>query len=206
MTIQAIFFDLGQVLLAFDWKKASRTICERSGLALEEAGTRLRRSRFREYEMGTLSTTEFFEDLKALLEFPDSADELCRICSDIFYPVERNVALARALAAHYPLGIISNTNHAHVDFVQERYEFLEIFKSRIYSCDVQLRKPQPEIYRLALTTLGVRADESLFVDDLHENVVAARKLGWTAIQFLPETDLEAEMRALGVTVPGNPGP
>ncbi len=198
MTIQAIYFDLGNVLLGIDWMSAVNGLQARSYLSKEEIGRCLMQSGFEAYELGQKSTQDFFSDLKRALDFRGTVEKLNTLCSDIFYELDKNIALARELSKHYRLGIISNTNRAHIDYVENKFNFFDVFETRIYSYEIKVRKPDPEIYEIALRALNTSARESLFIDDMEENVIAARNLGWKAIHLLPDTDLEASLRQHGI--------
>ncbi len=62
-------------------------------------------------------------------------------------------------------------------------EFEEVFDHVIISCEVHLLKPDPKIYKLTLDRIGCEAEESVFIDDTKENVLAAEKLGIHGIFF-----------------------
>ncbi|MCP4200280.1 MAG: HAD family phosphatase [Proteobacteria bacterium] len=193
MAIKAVFFDIGNVLLGYDWKAAVGRICKQTDFTSEDVGKRFWKSGFAKFEKGFISQTEFFGALAKSIEFTGTVEELNLLCSDIFFTLDDNIAVARRLVGRTELGIISNTNQAHIEFLEPRYDFLDIFKVRIYSHEVNARKPEKEIYDAALLQTNVRAGESLFVDDLIENVEAARQLGWSAIHLEPETDLQKEI-------------
>jgi len=198
MEIKAIFFDLGNVLLALNWKTTFKRILERSALSSDELGERFFHTRYVQYELNQITTDEFFSDFKRLLEYEGSKEELQAITTHIFSPIDNHVALAKRLKARHRLGIISNTNQAHADFFEAQYDFLALFEARLYSHEVRSRKPDRKIYDLALSSMNVTASESLFIDDLIENVNAARDLGWRVIHVKKETDLELELRTFGV--------
>jgi epoxide hydrolase-like predicted phosphatase len=200
MEIRAIFFDLGNVLLAFDWKKTYARILQKSTLSSEEMGKRFFQTRYVQYELNQVTTDEFFADFKRLLEYQGSKEELQKITTHIFSPIDTHIALARRLKARYRLGIISNTNQAHADFFKAQYDFLDLFEVKIYSHEARARKPDCRIYDLSLSRMNATASESLFIDDLKENVEAARDLGWRAIHLKKDTDLERELRAFGVVL------
>ncbi len=198
MGIEHIYFDIGNVLLAFDWGKAAKAIGDRSAIASDQILNRLSESRIDEYERGLLTTEQFFSDLQAKLRYQGELDELVLAASDIFFPLESNLELARRLRERYRLGIISNINAAHVQFLEEKYDFFSLFETRVYSCEVGSRKPESRIFEHALRALGASPPSALFVDDLEQNVSAARGLGWSAIRALPGTDLQGAMQRLGV--------
>jgi putative hydrolase of the HAD superfamily len=197
--IENIYFDIGNVLLAFDWGKAAGAIGSLSLVPPEQILQRLSESRIDEYERGLISTEVFFTDLGEKLQYQGTVDELAFAASDIFFPLEQNVALARNLSDRYRLGIISNINQAHVEFLESRHDFFSFFQARIYSCAVGSRKPESRIFDLALQAFDSSPERSIFIDDLEQNVVAARRLGWNAVRALPGTNLERELRLIGVS-------
>lgn len=76
-----------------------------------------------------------------------------------------------------PVGVVSNTNAVHVQWLRDQVPEISRWQSVIYSSDVGLLKPEPAIYRLALERLGVAPQKALFVDDLEVNVAGAQAAG-----------------------------
>jgi putative hydrolase of the HAD superfamily len=191
MKISAICFDLGKVLLHFDWKLFLDRIAMKSPLSPEEITQRLMKDpNLMRYELGELTSAKFFANQKKLLEYKGTAKELRAAFADIFTPMTEHIALAAMLAPHYPLAIISNTNDAHIAHAEATYSFFSLFRARIYSHQVKLAKPDPAIYRAALDALGgIDPLEALFIDDLEANVLGASKIGWQTIHLRPGIDL-----------------
>ena len=191
MKISAVCFDLGKVLLHFDWKLMLDRVAKRSPLPPEEISRLLKEDhQVLAYETGAITSAKFFSHLKKLLHYKGNAKEL-RLCfSDIFTPLPEHIALAAQLAPHYPLAIISNTNEAHIVHAEATYSFFSLFAVRIYSHQVQAMKPDRAIYQAALKALGgIDPLETLFVDDIEANILGAVQLGWQTIHLRPEVDL-----------------
>ena len=73
---------------------------------------------------------------------------------------------------------------------EETYSFFSLFTTRIYSHEVKAMKPDPAIYKKALTALGgIDPLEALFIDDIEANILGAVKLGWQTIHLRPGVDL-----------------
>jgi putative hydrolase of the HAD superfamily len=191
MKISAVCFDLGKVLLHFDWKLFLDSIAKKSPLSPEEITQRLMKDpNLIRYELGEMTSAKFFANQKKLLEYKGTAKELRAAFADIFTPMTEHIALAAMLAPHYPLAIISNTNDAHIAHAEATYSFFSLFRARIYSHQVKLAKPDPAIYRAALDALGgIDPLEALFIDDLEANVLGASKIGWQTIHLRPGIDL-----------------
>lgn len=193
MQIEAVFFDLGKVLVDFDLGKAVRAVEARTHLSADEIRACVVSARIYEFEKGQLSVQEFFSSLSQQLEFQGSVQELRAAFDDIFSEMPHNVSAARTLAGHVRLGLISNTNASHIAFVEQNYDFFPLFECKIYSHEVQLRKPDPAIYIHSLEKMGVQADRSLFIDDLADNVRGAEACGMNAIHLPPGTLLKDEV-------------
>ncbi|MEJ0000021.1 MAG: HAD family phosphatase [Verrucomicrobiota bacterium] len=191
MKISAVCFDLGKVLLHFDWELMLDRIAKKSPLPKEE----IRRLLFEDpqttaYEIGGISSAKFFAHARKLVQYKGTQKELRAAFSEIFTPLADHIALAAALRPHYPLAIISNTNDAHIVHAEATYSFFSLFHARIYSHQVRLAKPDPAIYAAALEALGgIDPLEALFIDDLEANVLGASKIGWQTIHLRPEVNL-----------------
>ena len=191
MKISAVCFDLGKVLLHFDWKVMMDRIVTKSPLPPEKIAQLLKEDpQVLAYEVGGITSAKFFSHLKKRLRYTGTARELRAAFSEIFTPLTEHIALAALLAPHYPLAIISNTNESHILYAEETYSFFSLFHARIYSHQVKAMKPQKSIYQAALTALGgIDPLEALFIDDIETNILGAVKLGWQTIHLRPSVDL-----------------
>ena len=191
MKISAVCFDLGKVLLHFDWKLMLDRVAEKSPLTPEEISRVLEKDQnLIAYETGAITSDKFFSNQKKILKYKGTVKELRAAFSEIFTPLSDHIALAALLAPHYQLAIISNTNEAHIHHAEATYSFFSLFAVRIYSHQVKMMKPAPEIYRAALAGLGnIDPLEALFIDDLEPNILGAVKLGWQTIHLRPGVDL-----------------
>jgi putative hydrolase of the HAD superfamily len=191
MKISAVCFDLGKVLLHFDWKIMLDRIAEKSPLPPDEISRLLKEDpQAIAYETGVITSAKFFSHLKKRLKYKGASKELRACFSDIFTPLPEHIALAALLAPHYPLAILSNTNEAHIVHAEATYSFFSLFSARIYSHEVKAMKPDRAIYQAALAALGNPDPlEVLFIDDLEANILGAVQLGWQTIHLRPGVDL-----------------
>ncbi len=191
MKISAVCFDLGKVLLHFDWQLMLDRVAAKSPLPPDEIANLLKTDpQALVYESGGITTAKFFPHLKKRLRFTGTAKELRASFTEIFTPLSDHIALAAQLAPHYPMAIISNTNDAHIAYAEATYSFFSLFHARIYSHQVKTMKPKREIYDAALAALGhVNPQEALFIDDLEPNILGAVALGWQTIHLRPDVDL-----------------
>jgi HAD superfamily hydrolase (TIGR01509 family) len=149
--------------------------------------------RAHDYERGRHTCDEYFTLLAEDLDLANAQQELQEAFCDIFYPLPERVALACQLAKDYPLALISNTCASHIQHLETTYDFFPLFQHRIYSHQAGCRKPHPDIYEKALQATGAKAESSLFIDDLAENLETPRKSGWRTLHLPPGTDLEKEL-------------
>jgi len=189
--INAVCFDLGNVLLHIEWEKLTRQLAAKSSLPPEEITRLLRKDpQPVAYELGKVTSAKFFAHLKKLLKYKGTSKELRAAFSEIFTPLPDHIALAAMLSRHYPLALISNTNEAHIVHAESTYSFFPLFPVRIYSHQVKMMKPNRDIYDAARAALGnIDPLEILFIDDLEANIVAAAKLGWQTIHLRPDVNL-----------------
>ncbi len=99
----------------------------------------------------------------------------------------------------YKLGIISDSIKPHVDFLSSKDLFVN-FSVKIFSNEVGFRKPEPEIFRLALDQLKSKPENSVFIDDNLEFVNAAKNLGLNGINFVNEQKLKKDLEKLGIKI------
>ena len=197
--ITHIFFDLGNILVGLRAGKKLRALAESSGQDLTAFCEKIwSHERAHDYERGRHTCDEYFTLLAEELDLGDAQPKLREAFCDIFYPLPERVEIARKLAKRYPLGLISNTCAAHIRHLESTYDFFPIFQPRIYSHEVGCRKPHPGIYEKALSTAGAKAEGSLFIDDLAENLETPARSGWKTIHLPPGSNLGNALSSAGI--------
>ena len=120
--------------------------------------------------------------------------------SDIFTLNEPLLPLIdRLKEAGYRLVVLSNTCPPHVEWITRHWDVLERFDARVFSYEVGAMKPGPEIYRVAVAAAGCEAEECFFIDDLAENVEAARREGLCGAVFVGVEPLRVALIDAGVS-------
>ena len=89
----------------------------------------------------------------------------------------------RKLRPRYKVGLLSNAWDDLRQTMHERWNIDELFDELIISAEVKIVKPDPRAFRLVVDRLGVQPDEAVFIDDIIDNIEAARREGMIAIQF-----------------------
>jgi FMN phosphatase YigB (HAD superfamily) len=197
---KVVVFDLGKVLLEFDYRISARRIAERGTASAEAVQKFLDHSPllFR-YETGLMSKEEFFAEVRAFSGFRDGIEEFGRIFGDIFTPMPEMIGMHAALRRKgVPTYIFSNTNELAVAHIRREYPFFAGFDGYVFSYEQGSMKPHARIYEVIEETTKRRGAEILYLDDRPENVAAGAARGWvTILQETPEASWRA-VRKLGL--------
>lgn len=201
--IEFIYFDLGNVLVSFDHSRAFKQIAGITGVTPTLVEQILFDGRLQsQYERGEISTAEFHAYFCEQSRADISLEKLCHAASDIFEPLHDSIRLLQTLKnAGHRLGLLSNTCDCHWKFclADPRFKFLHTeFENTVLSFMKGLAKPDPAIYQIAARESRCDPGEILFIDDLEENVIAARDCGFDGFQFrgFPELLNELTKREL----------
>lgn len=187
----AIVFDLGQVLLRFDYKYFVEKV-NRHKAGIGERFLEHYTNNYdvhRDFEKGLISEKYFISRMLEYLDHTIDEETFCTYWSDIFSFNDDVIALLPVLKKNYKLYLISNTNSIHKKYGYQNYEFLKLFDKLILSHEVKFIKPEKEIYLEVEKVSGFPSEEHIFVDDILEYVDAAKSLGWDGIQFIGYDDL-----------------
>lgn len=198
--INTVLFDLGNVILPFDVMRLAKRLTAFTYLSDNEIVDRLWNDHIADhFETGKMSPDEYFSHISEVCRFKNlSFDEFIPIFNAIFDEDLEIIALVERLKGRYKLGIISNTNAIHVAHITKRYSYLGHFDRHWWSNETGVRKPDPAIYKMALSHFSIQPAEAVFIDDLHTNIASARKLGINAIHYRGLKTLEIELSKLGV--------
>ena len=202
MKIEALLFDVGKVLIDFNFEtgvQALHRACSISRERLEEVlwdETWIRR-----YERGEITTGEFHSYLCDTAALKMDLTGFREVWSSVFLPgLLVSEPLLAALKSKYPLILVSNTNEAHFEFIRDTYPVIDYFDQQVLSYEVGSLKPDREIFEHAIRVSGFRPDALFFTDDREENILAARELGIHAHQFRTERMLIAALQAADVEI------
>jgi FMN phosphatase YigB (HAD superfamily) len=184
-----IVFDLGKVLVDFDYSIAARRLSAGGKMSIEEFKEYLLNSDVLvHYETGLISTEEFFVEVRQTTAFAGTLEEFGGFFADIFTEIPPMVELHAALRSKgFPTYIFSNTNQLAVEHIRSNFPFFNQFDGYILSYEVRSMKPNANIYEALERLAGQRGNELLYIDDRLENIQAGAKRGWqTILQETPE--------------------
>lgn len=198
--VQAVLFDLGNVLIYYDAWKAARRFARRSGIPLTKIWLHFFTSPMEKaYTRGEISSFEFFRHARNALKVPMSYSEFKEYWNDIFWENKEMKDLLKALKKKYPLYLISNTNALHFNHIKRHHGGLLKHFDRLFpSHEMGHRKPEKMIYEKVLKRIKLQACETVFIDDMQPFVRGARECGMHAIRFKDRDQLIQDLRKLGI--------
>ena len=188
--IRNIVFDLGNVIINIDPDITLQKFRDYGVSNFDEMYTLMRQSDvFDRLDTGKITLSEFRHEIceytKIKLTDAQIDDAWCAMLLD--FPDENVQLLKKLRIAGYQLYILSNTNEMHVDYYtdyllqQTGHNWLtELFDLSFYSHETGYRKPNREAFEYVIKTAGLKPAETLFIDDLEPNVIAARQTGMQA--------------------------
>jgi putative hydrolase of the HAD superfamily len=200
-----IVFDWAGVL--FHWQPRQLLRRTLPQWAVDEASAaRLQRDIFEGYggdwadfDRGLLQVPELVARIAARTGLP--APQVRRVVDAVpgeLQPMPGTVALLRRLHERgQRLHFLSNMPAPYAEQLERKHDFLRCFESGVISARVRQIKPEPGIYDTAARLFGAAPDALLFIDDVADNVIAARAAGWQALQFIDSASCEDQLRAGG---------
>ena len=197
---KAVIFDLGGVIVSFDFKRAYARLETLCPYAAAEIPKRLRAAGIApRFEKGEIGAADFVQEISTLLELRVTHEEFCEIFNCIFLP-ETLVpeSLLVRIRERCRLLLLSNTNPIHFSMIERTYPILAHFDDVVLSYRVGLQKPAAEIYRAAIALAGCQPGECFFTDDMSSNVDGAIAEGMDAVRFESAGQIEVELRRRGV--------
>ncbi len=192
----AIVFDLGNVLIHFDYNILIEKI-SRIEPALANKFVEYYRSNYsihRNFERGFVSEEKFINKMLEVIDNRIDANTFCKYYADIFRVNKKVASLLPILKNNCKLFLLSNTDSIHQKYGWQKYDFLKHFDKLILSYETGAVKPEEKIYRAVEDASGYPSEEHIFIDDVEEYVNAAKKLGWDGIHFSNYNSLVEELK------------
>ncbi len=198
--IRAIFWDVGGVLLTNAWDRSQREAALEH-FKLDEGEFADRHEMVvSSFERGKIGLDEYLDRTVFYRTRPFSREEFREYIFSLSQPREEALRFARQLAdsRKYLMGTINNESRDLNLYRIERFGLRSIFSLFISSCFVGLRKPEKDIYRLALETTQQVPEQCCFIDDRALNLEVAKRLGMHTIEMAGIEHLRTELERLGV--------
>jgi len=180
---KAVVFDLGKVLVDFDYGIAARRIAARGKMSAGEVQHFIEGSPLLlRFETGRMTQEQFFAEVQSAIGFDGTLGEFTGFFADIFAPIEPMLKLHAALRQRgVPTYIFSNTNELAVGHIRKNFPFFSQFNGYICSYEHGAMKPDAKLYEVVEQTSRLGGPELLYLDDRPENVAAGTARGWRAV-------------------------
>jgi len=205
--IEVILFDLGNVILPFNHyqiaEKLSRFSQEKEFQDPQKIFSYLfdfENGMINDFDLGRVSPPEFFRSLKQHLGLSISFEAFLPIWTDIFVEDQEVSKIILTLKGRWRLGLLSNTDPLHFNYVLSKFPIMGTFDKWILSYEVGFKKPAVEIYQRAIEWASVAPGKILFIDDMRKHVEVAISLGMQGIHFVSAHQLKVELSRVS-----NPG-
>jgi FMN phosphatase YigB (HAD superfamily) len=201
---KAVVFDLGNVLLDFDYLHTVQKIRNHCTLLENKSDRELLQliggsELFQKFEHGLVNPDEFFAGVVNQTGYVGTLDEFGECFGDIFTEAPQMVAWNEELRAKkIPRYILSNTNDLSIRFIKKRFPFFNQFDGYILSYEHRVMKPQTRIYELVEDIAGLRGKDLFYVDDRDENIHAAAARGWQAVHHVNPAQTIEVARGVGL--------
>ena len=204
MLITDVIFDLGKVLVPFDWGIALQRL---EGQFPKELGkTQNDPQAFLSVigdlvdllEIGAIDFRQFHGLVASRTGLNISEGGFRKTWNEIFKLDANVVELGKELTRRYNVWLASNTNEAHYTYIVDNFPEILFFKKAALSYELGSKKPETVFFTKAIELFGIRPEQSVFIDDLEENVTAAKGIGINAILFTDFDSLLDELTQLGL--------
>ncbi len=197
---RAIIFDIGRVLIRVDIHRAMAGLASDLKLTPQEVWSAIENDpRSVDWQEGRISPQDWHLHLSKRLGGSLTFEQFKQVWNSALAPEPiQPEPFLENLSRNYRLALLSNTDPIHMSDAEARFPFFRFFPIRIYSFRVGANKPNPLIYAEALRACRVRAEEAIFIDDIPAYADAAQRLGMTGLVFQSPSQLQSDLRGLGV--------
>ena len=187
MSLRAVLFDLGGVLVRTEYQAPRQHLAERFGMDYDDMDRIVfgggANGSAALATVGKISEDEHWLNVMKVLKRP--ASECERIRAEFYAGdvIDRTLLdFLRSLKPKYKTGLISNAWSGLRKYILHE-KFDDAFEYMVISAEVAVAKPDPKIFQIALEQLQVKPNEAVFVDDFIENIEACKKVGMKGILF-----------------------
>jgi FMN phosphatase YigB (HAD superfamily) len=197
---KAVVFDLGNVLLDFDYGKTVQRIKDKCKMSEAELRKVFSASPlFDKFEHGHMSADEYFAEIQRITCYGGTFKEFAEFFGDIFTEAPQMLAWNEELRRKkIPRYILSNTNDLSIRFIKKRFPFFNEFDGYVFSHEHRVMKPATRIYEVIEEISGLRGPDLFYIDDREENIHAATARGWQAVHHLDPAHTLEIARGVGL--------
>jgi len=194
--IKNIVFDFGGVLIDLDRNACINAFIQLGLKNVEEYLSDYKQNGiFKKLETGEISSEQFRDEVRNITGKPLSDEEIDNAWLIFLLDVpDEKLEMLLNLRKKYRVFMLSNTNAIHIDntlskaFDRNGHVFDDYFEKAYFSYKTGYAKPDKEIFEFMLNDAGIKAEETLFIDDSEANITVAKELGFKTFQPKPFED------------------
>jgi haloacid dehalogenase superfamily, subfamily IA, variant 3 with third motif having DD or ED len=198
--INTIVFDIGNVLVAFQWKEYLQSCGYSEEIIERVAKATVKNKRWKEWDRGVIEEQAMIE--QCCEQDPGVAKEIIKFFRDFLLLIREydySASLIRQLKANgYKVYLLSNYSEKHFEVDKEYFSFLKEVDGWVISYEIKYIKPEAEIYQMLITKYDIIPTEAVFLDDLYENLEGAKPFGFHTIQVKSFLQMTEDLKKLGV--------
>jgi putative hydrolase of the HAD superfamily len=197
MTIRNVVFDAGGVLLEWNPPRVIERLHPDPQTQARIRQQMFEHADWHEFDRGSLTYADAINHFaKATGLTTDETRALIHATRESLRPIEGTIRMLETLAeGGVRLYLLSNMPVSTFEYLRQHHPFFDHFDHLVISGAILLLKPEPAIYKHLVEQTGIVPAESVFIDDLLKNVIAARECGFEAIQFRDPASCREELRA-----------
>lgn len=180
-----IVFDLGGVVFEWNPKKLAQKLFQDTATQELFLSDVVGSQEWLALDKGILKPDEFIARIATRTRI--SATDVGRILSAVppsLVPINGTIQIIKELKEQgFKIYVLSNMHDASIDYIEDKYDFWYLFDGKVISCRIKKVKPEPEIFRYTLDIFQLSSKNTLFIDDMVENLEAAKKFGIQTVYF-----------------------
>ncbi|MBN2012792.1 HAD family phosphatase [candidate division KSB1 bacterium] len=191
-----IVFDLGGVVFHWNPKQIIEDVFEDLEIQEKIMAEVFRHDDWILLDKGLLDNNDAIH--RAAARTGASPADISRLMNNVphaLIPNEETLALIKHIKSHneHKLYVLSNMHTASINHLERQYSCWDLFDGQVYSCRVRMAKPELGIYQYLLKSYNLNPQETVFIDDMQENLTAAANVGIQTIQFINPQQCERNL-------------
>lgn len=199
--INTIIFDIGNVLVPFNWQEVYADLFDEETAAIVAAATVEQVELWNEFDKGSKSDAEIMEGFYAAA--PLYREEIKKGVWEIYNrmkPFAYSYEWLKALKYRgYKVYLLSNFGKTSFETAKKEFSFMEYCDGGVISYEVEKIKPDPMIFGILCQKFRISPCEAVFIDDNRANIEGARDFGFSTILFTDKVSADSQLKDLGVT-------
>jgi len=198
--VRAVIFDVGRVLVDVDISRGifalfTDSFSEKTDSPVQRLMTD---ALMVNYNTGRISPKQFHKAVCDKFGLKLNFSKFVELWCDVFCQMPGAEELLKEMYGRVRLGLLTDTDQLHWDYVSREYSVLNHIQSRTLSYRIGVVKPSPESYLTAARSLNTPPEACLYIDDLAVNVEGARQVGMEAIQFRGVVPFREQLARKGI--------